>query len=98
MPKQSFFTKNQKSEIADVVVETLQDALFPLLEDMSSNIKGLKTDFKHLEKRIDEVEENLGNKIDQVSKRNFLITDHHADRIDDHEKRIVKVEKKPAAN
>lgn len=89
MGKKSYFTKDQKEEITDVFAEAFHEVVVPVLEEMPT-----KKDFARLEKRIDEVGENLANRIEQVNRRNLQVADRHGDRIDNHEKRLKKLEVK----
>jgi len=48
--------------------------------------------FEEIEKRIDGVEESLGNKIGVLERKLDQVTDHQAVKLDDHEKRLGVLE------
>lgn len=44
---------------------------------------------------LDDLKEDLGERIDRLDRKLFNITDSHARKLDNHEHRIEKLEKRP---
>lgn len=94
MAKKSYFTKDQKEEITDIIVDALHEVVIPVLSDMSDDIKDIKANV-----------ERLDNKVEMTHRQMINITDRHGDKQDnlsrhqaDHEKRIRKLEAKTVPN
>lgn len=84
--------KQQKDETLEVFVEAFHEVIVPVLEGLATkeDLEGLAT-----KKALSEVKEqldSLDDKVEMINRRLITITDHQADRIDDHEKRIGKIE------
>jgi len=67
---------------ASQFAEAFHEVVVPVLEPMAKDIKTLKEGIA-----------TLDDKVERINKRLYLVTDHQADRIDNHEKRIRKLEK-----
>lgn len=88
--------KKQKEENLEVFVEAFHEVLVPVLETLATkeDLKKLDARVNTIEEHLNTVEENLGNKIDTLNRRLITITDHQADKMDSHEKRIQNLEAK----
>jgi len=72
--------KKQKEETIEVFAEAFHDVVVPVLEDLK---KELKNDINRLD-----------DKVEAINRRLIQVTDHHSEKIDNHEKRIGKLEAK----
>lgn len=77
--------QKQKDETIKVFAEAFHEVVVPVLEDLSAKIEGA-------EKRLGERIDKLDDKVEMMNRSLITVTDHQADRIDDHEKRIGKIE------
>ena len=80
--------KKQKEETIEVFAEAFHDVVVPVLEDF-------RNDFN---KRVDNIEEKLGNQIEHLDRKITNVTNHQSEKLDNHEKRIKKLEVKTAVN
>lgn len=86
--------RKQKDETLEIFAQAFHEVVVPVLEDLATK-KDLKEVKDGLEGRMDKVEESLNrldDKVERIDRRLVLITDHQADKLDDHEKRIGKLE------
>lgn len=77
--------KMMKKAVIDGTTEALEDVVFPKFEEIDGK-------FEKIDKRFDDLEENLGNKISILERKLDRVTDHQADKLDNHEKRIGHLE------
>lgn len=83
--------KRQKDETLDLFAEAFHEVVVPALEDIKTEIKELKTD---LTSQID----RLDNKVEMYTRKFVQVTDHQGDKLDNHEKRIKRLESKRILN
>lgn len=91
--------QKQKEETIEVFAEAFHEVIVPVLEDLATkkDLGGLatKADLAEVKEDIAEVKQRLNtldDKVELINRRLITVTDHQADRIDDHEKRIGKIE------
>lgn len=87
MPKNHTIPSKLEDAISDIVVDALNDVMIPILSDMHNDIKQLKENMGRLD-----------NRVEMVNRKVTQITDLHADKLDNHEKRIKKLEVKRILN
>lgn len=75
--------KKQKEETVEIFAEAFREVVVPVLEEMKKDFNDLRQDVHHLD-----------DKVEGISRRLIQVTDHHANRLDNHEKRIGKLEVK----
>ena len=78
-------TKKQKEEMTGVFAAAFHDVVVPVLEDIEGDIKETKEDIKDIYNRLDSIDKKLNG----VQERSY----EHGDKLDNHEKRIKKLEK-----
>lgn len=89
-------TKNDKKWITDTVRdgvtagvrEVLDDVVVPGFVMVTNRLDRIESKIDSLEEKVD----ILDTKIDSVDRKLMRITDHHADLLDNHGKRIIKLE------
>lgn len=81
-------TDQFKEMVGDTVADVLQEVVMPVLAGMHDDILVLKENTNILKENV----EKLDNKVERINRSLILITDHQADKLDDHEKRIGKIE------
>lgn len=91
--------KMMKKAVIDGTTEALEDVVFPKFEEIDGKFEKIDKRFEQIDKRFeqidrrfDELEENLGNKIGVLERKLDQVTDHQADKLDNHEKRIGQLE------
>lgn len=91
--------KMMKRAVIDGATQALEDVVFPKFEEIDGKFGKIDKRFEQIDKRFeqidgrfDELEENLGNKIGVLERKLDQVTDHQADKLDDHEKRIGRLE------
>lgn len=92
--------QKQKDETLEVFVEAFHEVIVPVLEGLATkeDLEGLATkeDVKEIiDERMVGVEEkisDLDDKVEMINRRLITVTDHQAERIDNHETRIGKIE------
>lgn len=96
--------QKQKEETIEIFAEAFHEVVVPVLEDLATkkDLKMVGDRLGRVEGSLDGVEERLGgveerldtldNKVEMINRRLITVTDHQADMLDDHEKRIGKLE------
>ena len=99
--------KNDKEWIDEAIDRNvrsiLDEVVMPGFGMIDASITSLEGKFDSLEKRVgslenkvDSLEETVGSletKIDSVDRKLMRITDHHGVMLDNHQKRIIKIER-----
>lgn len=78
----NFMDAKQKEELLEVFGEAFREVVPPVLEDLK----------KDLGNKIDDTKHQLIDRIEKVERKLDRITDSHATKLDNHEKRIGKLE------
>jgi septal ring factor EnvC (AmiA/AmiB activator) len=83
-------TKKDENKIKDIVVGVIEDVVLPAFETVST-----KTDLVKTEHRLDNRLNKVENRLEQVDRRLDIFSDKvvvQANQIEDHQKRIKKIE------
>ena len=83
------FNNKQLDQITDIFADSFHEVMMPALEDLPT-----KLDLKKIEEKINRVDD----RVEAINKRVIQITDHHAVKLDNYEKRIGKLETKSPLN
>ncbi len=83
----SKMTKSQK-EINDVMVQVLEQVIFPRFDQLDEKIDGVRTELKAEIREVNEKVEVLDEKVDYTNRRLDVLVDEFKD----HDKRITKLE------
>lgn len=71
------------------VVDGINQVMIPYSEEREERINA---EFKKVGERFDELDLKLSNKIDKLERKLDAVTDHQAEKLDDHDRRIGKLE------
>ncbi len=82
----STIVNNSLSQYSEKVLEPGLDNLYQRLDNKIDQVEG------RLDARIDQVEERLETKIDHLDRKWTLIADNLGNKVNDHERRIGKLE------
>lgn len=85
--------KKQKEELIGVFSEAFQDVVMPVLEDMHHDISQLKGDVQGLKGDVQGLKEDMED-VQTTLRRIETHQDHQSAKLDNHEKRITKLEQK----
>lgn len=83
--------KRQKDKTLDLFTEAFHEVVVPVLQDFKAEVKA---EFKEVKDNIDK----LDNKVEMYTRKFVQVTDHHGDKLDNHEKRIRRLESKRILN
>lgn len=93
------FTKDNLEDLAKIMDERLLKFHEEVTEPMTNNIvESLHEDMIKMESRLDERVAIVENNTYRIEKKLDNIADHHSERIDDHEKRVVRLEGRAVAS
>lgn len=81
--------QKQKDETLEVFVEAFHEVIVPVLEGLATKegLSGVKADLDAVKGQLD----SLDDKVGMINRRLITVTDHQADKLDDHEKRKVRL-------
>lgn len=79
MTKKNGFSKDQKEELAEFFASAFREVAIPAIETA-------------IETAAERLREDIGDRIEKLDSKLVHITDHHGDKLDNHEKRIKKLE------
>ncbi len=95
--------KEEINDLKQFITTTVREELVAPIDGLHQEISDVKTDLNHkIDGMIERFDENdlkqdeILNAIGEINEKQFKTIKIHADHIDNHERRIVKLEKRTA--